>query len=150
MNQWFPDVIFPPLLRLSNFYVILQTGWQGYGPWRRQRIFLLASVSRPALRPSQPPTEWVPRVLPPEVKCGSFYFYHLYLNFDTFSKDLLVTFTGLLCGYFAEDFPPPISNCSVKTIHSPCPTPNPLQHNHVDVWYIVFVLHSDQETWTYT
>jgi hypothetical protein len=31
-------------------------------------IFLLATVSRPALGPSQPPIQWAPRVLSPEVK----------------------------------------------------------------------------------
>jgi hypothetical protein len=33
-----------------------------------QRIFPLASVSRPALRPTQPPIQWVPGVLSPGVK----------------------------------------------------------------------------------
>jgi hypothetical protein len=34
------------------------------------RIFPLASVSRPALGPTQPPVQWVPRVLSPGVKRG--------------------------------------------------------------------------------
>jgi hypothetical protein len=29
-----------------------------------KRIFLLASVSRPGLRPTQSPVQWLPRVLP--------------------------------------------------------------------------------------
>jgi hypothetical protein len=35
-----------------------------------QSIFPLASVSRPALRPTQPPVQWVPGVLSPGVKRG--------------------------------------------------------------------------------
>jgi hypothetical protein len=34
------------------------------------RIFPSASVSRPALRPTQPPVQWVPGVLSPVVKAG--------------------------------------------------------------------------------
>jgi hypothetical protein len=37
---------------------------------QRQRIFLLAYASRPALGPTQPPVHWVPRVLFPRVKRG--------------------------------------------------------------------------------
>jgi hypothetical protein len=33
-----------------------------------QRIFPVTSVSRPALRPTQPPAQWVPGVLSPGVK----------------------------------------------------------------------------------
>jgi hypothetical protein len=33
-----------------------------------QRIFPLTSVSRPALRPTQPPVQWIPGVLSPGVK----------------------------------------------------------------------------------
>jgi hypothetical protein len=36
----------------------------------RQRIFPLASLSRPALSPTQPPIRWVPEVLSPGVKHG--------------------------------------------------------------------------------
>jgi hypothetical protein len=36
----------------------------------RERIFPLASVSRPALRPTQPPIQCVPEVLSPGVKRG--------------------------------------------------------------------------------
>jgi hypothetical protein len=33
-------------------------GWSGFDPRQGQRIFPLASVSRPALRPTQPPVQW--------------------------------------------------------------------------------------------
>jgi hypothetical protein len=36
----------------------------------RSLDFLVASVSRPALRPTQPPVQWVPGVLSPGLKCG--------------------------------------------------------------------------------
>jgi hypothetical protein len=36
----------------------------------RDRIFPLASVSRPALRPTEPPVQWVLGVLSPGVKRG--------------------------------------------------------------------------------
>jgi hypothetical protein len=39
-------------------------------PRQRQRIFLLASASRPALGTTQPPVQWVPGVLSPGVKRG--------------------------------------------------------------------------------
>jgi hypothetical protein len=41
-----------------------------FDPRQGQRIFPLASVSRPALRPTQPPVQWVPGVLSPGVKRG--------------------------------------------------------------------------------
>jgi hypothetical protein len=37
---------------------------------QRQRIFPLASMSRPALGPTQPPVQWVPAVLSPGLKVG--------------------------------------------------------------------------------
>jgi hypothetical protein len=41
------------------------TGRSGIDLRQRQRIFPLASVSRPALGPTQPPVQWVPVVLSP-------------------------------------------------------------------------------------
>jgi hypothetical protein len=38
---------------------------RGFDPRQRQRIFLLAPASRPALVPTQPPVQWVPGVLSP-------------------------------------------------------------------------------------
>jgi hypothetical protein len=48
---------------LGQYSVWLQTRWPGFNPWQRQRIVPLASVSRPALRPTQPPIQWVLGVL---------------------------------------------------------------------------------------
>jgi hypothetical protein len=42
--------------------------FQGFDPRRGQRIFPLASVSRPALGPTQPTVQLVPEVLSPGVK----------------------------------------------------------------------------------
>jgi hypothetical protein len=44
------------------------TGLSRFDPWQRKEIFPLASMSRPALGPTQPPVQWVPVVLLPEVK----------------------------------------------------------------------------------
>jgi hypothetical protein len=41
-----------------------------FDSWQRERIFLLASVSRPAMRPTQPPVQWVPGVLSLGLKRG--------------------------------------------------------------------------------
>jgi hypothetical protein len=46
------------LIKLGQYSDWLQTAWPGYDPWQRQRIFPLASVSRRALRSTQPPTRW--------------------------------------------------------------------------------------------
>jgi hypothetical protein len=48
----------------------LTTGRSGFDPKQGQRIFPLASVSRPALGPTQPPVPSVPGVLSPGVKRG--------------------------------------------------------------------------------
>jgi hypothetical protein len=39
-------------------------------PAEAKGFFSLASMSRPALRPTQPPVQWVPRVLSPGLKRG--------------------------------------------------------------------------------
>jgi hypothetical protein len=50
----------------------VSTGWttgrSGFDPRQGQRIFPLASVSRLALGPTQPPVQWVPGVLSPGVE----------------------------------------------------------------------------------
>jgi hypothetical protein len=43
---------------------------QGSIPGRGERIFTLTSLSRPALRPTQPPVQWLLGVLSPGVKRG--------------------------------------------------------------------------------
>jgi hypothetical protein len=52
----------------------LTKGWttrqSGFDPRRGQRTFHLASVSRPALGPTQLPVQWLPWVLSPGVKRG--------------------------------------------------------------------------------
>jgi hypothetical protein len=42
----------------------------GFDHRQRQRIFLLTSVFRPALRPTQPPVQWVPWALSSGLKRG--------------------------------------------------------------------------------
>jgi hypothetical protein len=47
---------------------LITTDWQmGSNPWQRQRMSPLVSVSRPTLKPTQPPEQWVPS---PRIKCG--------------------------------------------------------------------------------
>jgi hypothetical protein len=41
------------------------TGRSGFNPWQRQRIFPVVSVSRPDLRATQSPIQWIPGVLSP-------------------------------------------------------------------------------------
>jgi hypothetical protein len=48
----------------------LDYGRSGFDPRHRQKIFPLTSVSRPALKPTQPPVQWVPGVLSPGLKRG--------------------------------------------------------------------------------
>jgi hypothetical protein len=45
---------------LSQYSVCLQTGRPGFDPRQRQMIVPLASVSRPSLKPTQPPIHCVP------------------------------------------------------------------------------------------
>jgi len=62
--------IFLDLATLISGNIWLRAGRPGFDPRRGQRIFPLASVSRPALGPIQPPVQWVPGVLSPGVKRG--------------------------------------------------------------------------------
>jgi hypothetical protein len=57
-------------VKLSQYSDWLRTRWPGFDPRQRQRIFSLASASRPALGPTQPPIQWVLGVLSPGVKRG--------------------------------------------------------------------------------
>jgi hypothetical protein len=54
----------------SSVSIVSDYGLDDWGsiPERGMRIFSLASASRPALGPTQPPLQWVPRVLSPGVK----------------------------------------------------------------------------------
>jgi hypothetical protein len=60
--------------RVAQSVQCLATGWttgrSRFDPRQRQRIFPLASLSRPGLRPTQPPVQWVPGVLSPGLKRG--------------------------------------------------------------------------------
>jgi hypothetical protein len=59
--------------RVTQCSVWLRAGRQGDRgsiTGRGERIFPLASVSRPALGPIQPPVQWVPGVLSPGRKRG--------------------------------------------------------------------------------
>jgi hypothetical protein len=56
-------LIWVPKFQLVNLQM-------SFDPRQKQRIFPVASVSRPALRPTQPPVQWVPGVLSPGVKRG--------------------------------------------------------------------------------
>jgi hypothetical protein len=44
------------------------TGRWRFDPRQKQEIFPLTSVSRPALRPTQPPVQWIPEALSPGLK----------------------------------------------------------------------------------
>jgi hypothetical protein len=58
------------LIMKSNVHIYYSTITlrSGFDSRRRQRIFPVASVSRPALGPTQPPVQWIPGVLSPGVK----------------------------------------------------------------------------------
>jgi hypothetical protein len=58
------------LLNITQLLYILwlQTGWPGFDCQQKQSIFPIASVFRPALRPTQPPIQWVPGGPLPGVK----------------------------------------------------------------------------------
>jgi hypothetical protein len=63
------------LRRILTYYVTIGyiswlPGDRGSIPGRGKKIFLLASVSWPALGPTQPPVQWVPTVLSPGVTRG--------------------------------------------------------------------------------
>jgi hypothetical protein len=62
---------YPKGSRISSVWLRTgRPGDQGSIHGRVERIFPLASVSRPALRPTQPPVQWVQGVLSPGLKRG--------------------------------------------------------------------------------
>jgi hypothetical protein len=74
VNHLIFSFLFLELMSRGSSVQCLTTGWtigrSRFDPRQGQRIFLLASASRPALRPTQPPIQWVSGVLSPGVKCG--------------------------------------------------------------------------------
>jgi hypothetical protein len=56
-----------PAQSVSPIVTRPRTGRAGFGSWQG-RIFLLATSSRPALGPTQPPVQWVPEFFPRGVK----------------------------------------------------------------------------------
>jgi hypothetical protein len=72
MTYWWNHTSFTKLLVKNS--QCLTTGWtigrSRFDPRQGQRIFLLATASRPALGLTQPPIQWVPRVLSQGVKRG--------------------------------------------------------------------------------
>jgi hypothetical protein len=59
--------------KLSQYSVWLLAGRPGDRRsilGRGERIFPVASMSRPALGPTQPPVQWVPGIHSPGLKCG--------------------------------------------------------------------------------
>jgi hypothetical protein len=56
--------------RVNSGSIVSDYGRSGFDPRQGQKIFPLASVSRPALGLTQPPVQWVPGVLSPGVKRG--------------------------------------------------------------------------------
>jgi hypothetical protein len=58
------------IVTFSQYSVWLQTARPGFDSRQRQRMFLLASVSRPALRPTHLPVQWVSGVPSPGLKRG--------------------------------------------------------------------------------
>jgi hypothetical protein len=65
--NWLPSTYF---IKRSKTSQSGRLGDRGSIPGRGEMIFPLASVSRPALGPTQPPAQWVPWVLSSGVKCG--------------------------------------------------------------------------------
>jgi hypothetical protein len=56
------DIVWSCCISVSIVYDYIQTGRLGFDPRQRQKIFPLASVSRPAPRPTKPPIQWVLRL----------------------------------------------------------------------------------------
>jgi hypothetical protein len=69
-----PGIVAATVIFIRSRGNSVSTGWttgrSRFDPRQMQRIFPLASVSRPALRPTQPPVQWVPGVLSPGAKRG--------------------------------------------------------------------------------
>jgi hypothetical protein len=51
------------MVQLSRYSKSLRAGRQGFDSRQKKVIVLFSTASRPTLRPTQPPLQWVPEVL---------------------------------------------------------------------------------------
>jgi hypothetical protein len=67
--MWFPSNKKAADVDFFKHYIYLTWGWTvGVRFPTEARVFLYSTASRPALKPTQPSIQWVPRALSPGVK----------------------------------------------------------------------------------